>query len=481
MASGPWRLCFAVMAAVALAESVVAQQVDIRSVKVKGPDDTGLPASKLDELEEHYVVGDLEKARSVAEEIIDVVAKRTKAEAYDYRSNILAVMWAGSDAAGEKVMRRLLLPAPSLHPFSLDLPGLQPGDRPPQLFEVLLSLDQRSTLVSQYSFTRESNPILAEIPSAAEALVGPLFGFIDVVKPVGGRRVATVPLGQMAPTIWATASRVAIPFARATVKVKSSAKIPISMTDWKGEVGQLSEALAYQIVPRSTLARSCITKYEMHALAIAETEVCLGPKASASKCLDAFDTAFSEGYRECLTIGKPEKADIEALQVVDDKYRELVMTGRAARVEGDAEFRNAPRTHFSFGLGIAFVLTASLGEDRAKLDDSGTLILDPMSRQMTMLMLHWSPRGYDAEAPKIQPTERWRLFAAGVLTPDLGLAAGASVLVVRGVGLNAGVGVVFAKTPNAGDTIGSPPSNATDAFAATRGWIAFAGINVGFK
>jgi hypothetical protein len=311
-----------------------------------------------------------------------------------------------------------------------------------------------------------------------ETVAGPLFGLVAAVRPVLG--VRPVESGRPRPSVWATAGRVPVPFTRASVRVKTFAQIPISADEWRADVDRLALKLAFELVPRSEPARECIERYQHEAVAAAGSPACSGEGSSAGACRSGFDQAFTTTYRRCLGTGLGE-ADTEALQLVDDKYRALAASGRAARVEGTAELRNTPRTHFGFGLGAALIVGASLSEDRVKLDDSGVLVRDPLPRQMTMLMLHWSPAGYDPDSPKIQPSERWRLFAAGVLTPDFGLAVGGSMLVVRGLGVNAGAGLLFAKGLNSGDQVGSPPSNGTDAFRVARAWVAFTGINVGFK
>jgi hypothetical protein len=475
------RLGMAAVAAICLAPPTCAEQVTVQSVHVQGPDDSGLSHSKLDELDEHFATGDFETARRLGREILDAAAKASKPAAYDYRRNAVVLLWLGTDASGAGVLRRLLLSSPSSNPFSGDLPGLRPGREPPELYEVLLTLDKRSTATSQYTFTREANPILAEIPSAVEAIAGPLFGLVAAVRPLRGPRGVVVERERVPPiSIWATASRVPVPLARARVAVKTIAQIPISTDEWRSDVDRLAVKLAFELVPRSKPARDCIEVYQHEAISVAKSESCSGEHASAGACRSAFDSALTTAYERCLGRGLGED-DSKALQLVDDKYRELVAAGRATRVEGSAELRNTPRTHFGFGLGAALVLHASLSEDRVKLDDSGLLVRDPLPRQMTMVMLHWSPAGYDADSPKIQASERWRLFAAGVLTPDFGVAAGGSMLVVRGLGVNAGAGLLFSKARNGGDEIGSPPSNATDAYGVAKAWVVFTGINVSFK
>jgi hypothetical protein len=475
------RLGAVVLTALCLAAQAAAEQVTVQSVHVQGPNDSALPQAKLDELDEHFAAGDFETARRVGREILDALAKASKSAAYDHRRNAVVLLWLGTDASGGGILRRLSLSSSSSNPFSGDLPGLRPGNEPPQLYEVLLTLDKRSSATSQYTFTREANPILAEIPSAVEALAGPLFGFVAAVRPLRGPRGVVGERESQRPiSIWATASRIPIPLVRASVTVKTLARIPISTDEWKEDVDRLAVKLAFELVPRSKPARDCIEIYQHDAVAVAKSDACSGEQASAGACRSAFDSAFTTAYERCLGRGLGED-DAKALQVVDDKYRELVATGRATRIEGSAELRNTPRTHFGFGLGAALILHASLSDDRVKLDDSGLLVRDPLPRQMTMLMLHWSPAGYDADAPKIERSERWRLFAAGVLTPDFGLAAGGSMLVVQRLGVNLGAGVLFSKSLKSGDEIGSPPSNATDAYGVAKAWVVFTGINVSFK
>jgi hypothetical protein len=473
-------LALAVITHLAVATIAAGQQVQVDSIVVHGPDDTGVPAETLDDLEQRFRAGEFEEARKRARQIIDGAAHRTASDAYRYSSHVLAVLWPGIDAAGNTVLRRMMVSRPGAHPASLDLPGLSPDGGPPHLYEVLLTLDQRSALTSEYTFTREEHPLTAQLPSVAEALATPLFGFISAVTDVaaagaGQRRVAEEPKR----TVWARASRVPIAFLRALVKVRSVARLPITTEAWKEEVNSLERHLLFQLVSRSKPARTCATRYAKAALRTPKQDACVNSKGD---CREAFDRAFSAAYEECVADAQgASQDDAKALAVVDNNYRELVADARASKVEAQAEFRNVPRSHFSFGLGTGLILGASLGEDRVKLDDSGNLVRDPLPRQMTMLMLLWSPLGYDAAAPRMQGAERWRLFVAGMLTPDIGAAVGGSMMIVRGLGLNLGGGVVFSKAASSGDEIGHPPSSSTDPFGVSTGWVAFAGINFVFK
>lgn len=468
-----------------ICSSVAAEEIHVVTTPAAGATDTGVEVGVLSDLEEKFTSGDFAAARLEAAKAVDGAAKRSGSKAFDYNANTLAVLWVGSDAAGESVVRRLMLPAPSSHAASLDLPGLHASASGPQLYEVLLSLDKRSTLVSEYTFKRESNPLEAELPAVIETIAGPVFSFLGSVASGVRERNARQSLAPGAPpaSIWALANHVRVPFHRAAVSVRTFVKVPVDpKQEWPEAVGVLAQSLRFQQVPRSAAARSCADKYEAAACSTALASDCFGSRSTPAKCLLAFDAAFQKEYADCTAaVPLTAEADLKAIAVVDDKFREFVTTGRAARTTGESEFRNAPRTHFAFGLGTGFILHARLDKQRVKLDDAGLLVGDPLPRPMTMAMLHWSPSGYDRDSPKLQAAERLRPFAAAILTPDVGIAVGGSVLLVRGVGLNIGAGRLFAKAANANDQLGAAPTKASDSFSVAQGWVYFGGINVGFK
>jgi hypothetical protein len=123
----------------------------------------------------------------------------------------------------------------------------------------------------------------------------------------------------------------------------------------------------------------------------------------------------------------------------------------------------------------------SLNKTRVKLNDAGNLVADPLRRQLSMVLLHWSPSGYDDDAPRIQRAERFRLFASGIITPDFGVGAGASFLLVRGVGITGGGGLLVTRALGPNDGLGKPPGEPSKPFAVGVAKTAFVGICLNFK
>ncbi len=469
------------------ARTASAQQADIVSVQVDGPVDTEVPARVLDDMEDAFRRGDLATARSDATSVVDAArAASTNSDKapYDYARHVLAVVWPGVDGSGKDVLRRLILPEPSSHPFSIDLPGIRPGDEAPRLYELLITADGRSRLVSQYTFTQAENPIVAQIPEVVSRLVGPLFSLLGAgtVKPAD--RAA-----RSGAVLYVVASRVTVPFARATVKTKSYAQVPVAIEEWEAQVRKLGEGLRFNTVVRSEWARAYVDRLagtgttEGLAVTTARSTECTDPNAGPSACLARFDAALGQAYSDCLKSclsGMPTADDIKAIQTVDTKFREAISAG-PQRIESASEYRNRPLTHFAFGIGTAVMARPSLSKTRVKLNDAGNVVADPLRRQLSMVLLHWSPGGYDDDAPRIQGGERVRPFVAGFVTPDFGLGAGASVLLVRGLGVIGGVGLLFTRALGPKDALGMPPGDPTRPFAVGVARTGFVGICLNFK
>jgi hypothetical protein len=76
--------------------------------------------------------------------------------------------------------------------------------------------------------------------------------------------------------------------------------------------------------------------------------------------------------------------------------------------------------------------------------------------------------------------ERFRPFFGAALTPDFGPAAGLNVLLVRGIGVTAGVALLFGTGADA-DEIGKAPSQPEDPYKLSIARAAFVGISYTYK
>ena len=98
-----------------------------------------------------------------------------------------------------------------------------------------------------------------------------------------------------------------------------------------------------------------------------------------------------------------------------------------------------------------------------------------------MVVVTGAFRSYDAQRPSPGWRERTRWFAGTVIAPEIGVGAGLSLLIVRGLAVSAGLVVVAVPTPAAGEAFRSPPVDTVDPFrvGAVRG--AFVGLSYNFK
>ena len=98
-----------------------------------------------------------------------------------------------------------------------------------------------------------------------------------------------------------------------------------------------------------------------------------------------------------------------------------------------------------------------------------------------MVVVTGAFRSYDAQRSSPGWRERTRWFAGTVIAPEIGVGAGVSLLIVRGLAVSAGLVVVAVPTPAAGEAFRSPPVDTVDPFGvgAVRG--AFVGLSYNFK
>lgn len=477
--------CLVAILILAASSAVWAQVVDTQTVVVAGPVPTERPVTKLDDLNRLFVSGEDVKARQLARGIVDAARTTTSHEAFNYDKHHLAIVWAAVDVSGKTVLRRLMLKGSTDRPYALDLPGIGVRSSDPQLYELFLSIDRRATLVTVYRSTPEENPLLAQIPALAEKIIGPLIGLVAGVagEPEERRLLAEEGRkeGEAPPQVYVTASAVKLPFRRATVQAKSTAHLPMIVERFKEAAASLASALRFTDVALSEPARRYAALLATAAASAADA--CATGRLAARACLEAFDTAFGAEYRRCeQTCGpdgtRPGDTDLNVIRTVDAKFRELVANG-PERVEADVSFRNRPLTYFSFGAGTGVVLDPKMRKVRAKLEGD-QVVADPLGRELTMILMNWSPTGYDADT--ISPTwsERLRFFWSAILTPDFGVGFGGSFLLVRGLALNGGVGWLFTRAVSNEDLVGKPPANRGDPFelGGARVWVVGATFNL---
>ena len=457
----------AVVAAMLLPAAARAQ-VATAAAPVLGPVETTRPFEDLDTLTAHFNAGRWAPLGALAADILDSIRDRHAGvrDAIDPDRHHIVMHWIGADTFGTPMLMRVVVHRPRPAVDSPDLPGLT------GVHEVLLSHSREGQLASLYTSTRAKDPVAEALPGFVQALAGPLFGRVGVLA---GSENAGPPT-----TLWATVTRVGLPFRRATVKVKAVAADPwLDIAAFGESLRALATRVGFDDVPNSACARGHAEALAQ-ALTTAAGESCQAATWDHAHCRAALDRALADAFA-AQTCGKPSLPGEERSPValVDKRFRALVAGSLSNSATAELTFRNRPLTRFAFGAGTAVIADARLSHPRVKLD-RGNLVGDPLSRVLTMLFVNVSPRGYDADADRMSAHERVRLFAGAALTPDFGVAGGVNVLMARGIGLSAGVAVLFARGAEAGE-VGQPPADSKDPFRLSVATAPFVGITYNYK
>ena len=456
----------AVMAAM-LAPAAARAQVATAGAPVLGPVRTTRPFEDLDTLTAHFNAGRWMPLGELAAEILDSIGEghAEVRDALDPRRHHVVLHWIGADTFGTPMLMRVVVHRPRPAVASPDLPGLT------GVHEVLLSRSREGQLASLYTSTRQKDPLAEALPGFVQALAGPLFGRAAALAGTE----AAVP-----PTLWASVTRVGLPFRRATVKVKAVAADPwLDIKKFCTSLGALATRVSYDDVPNSACARR-------HADALAtglETaagESCQPGKQDHATCRAALDRVLTDAFaaQTCGEASLP-KDETAPVALVDKRFRALVASSFTNAATAELTFRNRPLTRFAFGAGTGVIADARFSHPRVKLD-GGILVGDPLNRVMTTLFVNVSPRGYDADADRMSVHERVRLVAGAALTPDFGVVGGVNVLLARGIGVSAGVAVLFARGAEAGQ-VGQPPADSKDPFRLSVATAPFVGITYNYK
>jgi hypothetical protein len=460
-------------------------------VVVKGPIQVPSKPTDLDALDGAFTGGNVKRARELAAAIVKQAHDSPEAgddstkRAFDPSLSRLVVIWPAVDVDDKITLRRLALPQDPVNAYTLDMPGIGTQDSLPGLYEVFIAGDRRSSLISLYTSTRTENPILAQIVDVAGRVVTPLFGIASGVAGEVARAAAhRVPVTPE-PNLFVTSSRVVLPWKRATVSVKSQAQIPATSERVKNAVEVIVANLALKDLDRSQWARQYA--YRMAQQTVDTAAVCASTALTSESCLRRFDSDLTKVFDDCVTGAscmpgtKPDEEDEAAFKKVDDTIRNFVASGVVSTVTSDSAFANTPLTHFGFGLTTGLLLTGSSSKARVKLDEKGNLIADPLARQLSMIIVNWSPIGYRTSTPSPSSTERTRLFFGAVITPDFGIGGGASVLLVRGLAVNIGAGLLFSRGVANADALGAPPEDPTRPFELSYTPFTFVGASFNFK
>lgn len=133
--------------------------------------------------------------------------------------------------------------------------------------------------------------------------------------------------------------------------------------------------------------------------------------------------------------------------------------GSGARTyTGQFTYTNTPPTKWNLGFVTAGLL--SPGRDPRVKNEEEVLSADPLRGLTTIAAVNWIPFPSVPGTEKDSEWDRLRLFAGGVLTPEVGLSVGIGVRLVKNVSLVYGFAPFLrVDTLREGDMVGAPPAD----------------------
>lgn len=390
----------------------------------------------------------------------------------DLRTDYVALVWPAAGLSGDRGLAVAIIHAGAgLHERTLG--GIGPGG-PARLFQVFLSASARDRLRGVYVSAWETGPIEAHLPAFADAIAAPR---LAVVAP---DEAALSAPDAVEPPAWLSVARVELPFRRASVQMELEARVAVSRV----ELARRIDAVRRRMVFADAAHRPCAIDLA-NALAAALDERAGACAAVPDGCADAASALFAAHYQRqqaaCLTAAPSETTrNLQALQRVDAAFRALTLDLEPMPMAAVVRLRNAPRQRFSLGVATGYVAPTHATAPRASLD-RGTIVAEPPVRRASLVLVNGTFRSYDAARPSPAWSERLRWFAGAVVAPEPGIAGGVSLLVVRGLAVNAGLVTMATRTPAPGEQIGRQPARPARPFATTMAWAPIAGLSFNFR
>jgi hypothetical protein len=121
---------------------------------------------------------------------------------------------------------------------------------------------------------------------------------------------------------------------------------------------------------------------------------------------------------------------------------------KAQTITGKFSLDNSPETHLGFGLVTSFAPKIFGSDQRAKVDGN-KVVANALPQTLQMAVLNWSPNGYQQKTSKRwDPAAFFRFFGGVVFSPDIGISAGSTFMVLSNLGLNVGYAHLFIARPD---------------------------------
>jgi hypothetical protein len=378
--------------------------------------------------------------------------KKIPGNRIDLRRDYVLLVWADTPPTAEDpVLLSAILHEPSGEPYSHVIPGLVGSNRP-KLIEVFVTDNPKPSIESRYVSKPLPHPLLTQVPDVVDKFLGPLFTRLAANAPLG-LTATPPPPPKLAnepppPDLWTLVRDVELPEARAGVEAKISVSLPVSATrtlaDMEADLRQRGHAI-------TSAQGDALGAAVLLMQGAVERRECEGPPRA---CRTTLHTAVTDALAP--RVNNPrndgQRQDLRSLEAA---LHAAVDGFKPNVVSGDVALENSPLMHLGFGLLSAFMARSSGDSQRAKVD-TNKIAADPLPRALQLVVLNWSPWGYQEKTMRRwSPRAFVRPFAGVVFSPDIGIGTGVSLMVLSNLGVNVGYARLFISTPEEGLQIGA--------------------------
>lgn len=474
------RLCLGALAMLTVATTAHAQ---VYSIPTHLPPAARVPlgdTDPLDALTKSHKRGDTEEFNADAMKLLRRLAdasRDVRLQLGSLERNYFRVVWISAGSDGEDVLNSELVHHTWTASMASRLPGLRKSAeaKGPEVRDVLLTYAAEASLDSRWVFTPVAEPLATQLPDV-----------ISKLNPLAmiARRLGTE---NEAASLLVYVNKPDMMRSRATIAIRDTVTTLSSADDLLYKVNQRSAAIDLRQARASACAQEFNKRLAAAARSALKDDVCAktGDECSTEvkRSLGAVLPAFVNDtkWASACALEPWWGTGPDRLAAIEQDFLKLVGEAAPTVLTGESTLSNTPLTRWSFGLMTGVLFTeASRDEARVKLDGN-VIAAAPMDRLMTMVILNYHPERYNAEWPDVTFAERFRWFSGVVLTPDIGLAAGAGLGVVRGLSVNAGVAWLFADTVKGEDAIGGAPSDPKQPFKLRGGAGIFLGLSYVFQ
>jgi len=174
-----------------------------------------------------------------------------------------------------------------------------------------------------------------------------------------------------------------------------------------------------------------------------------------------------------------EDTDLKLAISARNSFVQIATAEKAKDYSATTTIQSSRLNRFGFAAVTSVILRAYHSDDRVKVAN-GKLAKDPLAGNLTMgaVNIHFVP--YDPEAEHMSVSERFRLFAGGVIIPNFGAGGGLSIGIIRGLSFNVGYAQLLISKLGPNESLDTAPKS-TNPFKVGTAGVTFVGAGFNFK